>query len=141
MTNQDVKHLSRDNTPEHSLYDVAWQALHMAAAAACRGITPPSERWHSIYVHAVLNRNTREEKSCTELCAETKKTTHCDGEASIYGKVGEATANGQSVGWFYNYGCDDNEARIWGGNEALDPEKEIMRPDSEMIFSFCCCHA
>lgn len=34
---------SQDDTPEYSLYDLAWQALHMAAAAACRGSTPLEE--------------------------------------------------------------------------------------------------
>ena len=133
VPNQDV-YLSQDMNNWYSAYDVAWQALHAAAAAACRGSTPTGGS--GTHVNAVLNRNSRGPKSCTQLCADSW-ATHCDAEVSIYGRVGKASANGQTVGAFYNYDCD-TAVRGYGGEEAKAAEEEIMG-FSEGAFSFCCC--
>ena len=125
---------NQDPSKDYSSYDLAWQALHVAAAAACRGSTPTGGS--GAYVNTVLTRNSRGPKSCTQLCTETS-FTHCDAEVSVYGFVGKATTNGQTVGMFYNYSCDLGTFG-WGGNESSAPEKEIMGFD-EGAFSFCCC--
>ncbi|XP_078371960.1 uncharacterized protein LOC144655577 isoform X1 [Oculina patagonica] len=126
-------HLSEDD-PATSAYDMAWQALHMAAAAACRGSTPTGGS--GTHVNAVLNRDSRGPKSCNQLCSETV-FTHCDAEVSIHGKVGKATENGQDVGSFYNYGCDRGY-RGYGRSEASSNDEEILESKGG-AFSFCCC--
>lgn len=134
MPNQDV-YLLQDATPWYSAYDVAWQALHAAAAAACRGSTPTGGS--GTHVNVVLTRNSRGPESCDELCVATTWAPNCDAEISIYGNVGKATTNGQSVGWFYNYDCS-SASQGWGGNEPSAPENEIMDFE-EGAYSFCCC--
>ena len=131
--NQDV-YLFQDSNEGYSAYDLAWQALHVAAAAACRGSTPSGGS--GSHVNSVLTRNSRGPYSCKQLCANSW-ATNCDAEVSIYGEVGKATKNGQTVGWFYNYDCDTGPY-AWGGEEAKAPEEEIMGFD-EGAFSFCCC--
>ena len=133
VPNRDV-YLSQDTNEWYSAYDVAWQALHAAAAAACRGSTPTGGS--GTHVNSVLTRNSRGPKSCSQLCADTF-APHCDAEVSIYGKVGKATANGQNVGLFYNYDCNTGPYG-WGGEEAKAAEKEIMGFEGG-AFSFCCC--
>lgn len=115
---------------------MAWQALHVGAAAACRGSTATggSGPW----VNVVLNRNSRGPKSCRQLCLESGHFPNCDAEVSIYGNVGKATENGQEVGWFYNYGCDQGYWNI-GGEEASAPDTGIVNIESGEAFSFCCC--
>lgn len=134
VPNQDV-YLSQDTNGGYSAYDVAWQALHAAAAAACRGSTPTGGS--GTHVNEVLTRNSRGPKSCTQLCAETNFAIHCDAEVSIYGKVGKATRNGQNVGLFYNYDCNTG-THGWGGEEAKAAQEGIMG-FNEGAFSFCCC--
>lgn len=92
-------HLPQHRTTEPSPYDLAWQALHVAAAAACRGSTPTGGS--GTKVNAVLTRNSRGPESCKQLCANTKWATICDAEVSVYGKLGKATINGQTV----NFSC------------------------------------
>ena len=116
---------------KYSAYDLAWQSLHMAAAAACRGSTATggSGPWHNaVMVHAP------EKKSCAQICAATA-FSNCDVELSILGTNGKATKNGQVVGAFYNYGC----------NHAAPGESEVSSSDENVMdyrsryFSFCCC--
>ena len=52
---------------KHSLYDLGWQSLHVAAAAACRGST--SSGGTGCCVNVVLARNTADKKTCAQICA------------------------------------------------------------------------
>ena len=116
---------------KNSAYDLGWQSLHMAAAAACRGSTASggSGPWHN----AVMVRNAPDTKTCAQICAATA-FSNCDAEVSILGTNGKATKNGQTVGAFYNYGC--NYAPN-GGSEASVSDETVMNFSS--YFSFCCC--
>ena len=78
-------------------------------------------------------RNIADRKTCAQICAQTQYT-NCDAEVSIYGKEGKATQNGQTVGWFYNYNCNEGSN---GGNEASVSDENIMNYSG--YFSFCCC--
>ena len=119
---------------KHSLYDLGWQSLHMAAAAACRGST--SSGGTGCCENVVLVRNTADKKTCTQICAQSSYR-NCDAEVSIHGKTGKATQNGQKIGAFYNYSC--NHA-LNGGSEVSHPVNDIIRfPDPYPYYSFCCC--
>ena len=119
---------------KYSLYDLGWQSLHMGAASACRGSI--SSGSYSKHQNAVLVRNSDDKKSCAELCAKTAYS-NCDGEVSIYGKIGKATKNGEMVGAFYNYTCD---GAIHGGSEVSRSVSDITRfQDQYQHYSFCCC--
>jgi len=114
--------------------DIAWQALHMAAAAACRGSTAGggSGSW----TNAVLVRDTTFEKDCNYICGQSSYK-NCDAELSIWGSPGKATKNGQEVGMFYNYGCNQ-PFKYSGGKEATGADDDIKKaPD--YFFSYCCC--
>ena len=67
---------------KHSAYDLAWQSLHMAAAAACRGSTPSGGT--GCCGNTVLVRNTASGRTCAQICA-LSNTPKCDAEVSIYG--------------------------------------------------------
>ena len=127
-------YLSQDTNEEYSPYDLAWQALHVAAAAACRGSTPTGGS--GTHINSVLTRNSRGPKSCKQLCSESG-AAYCDAEVSIYGGVGKANTNGQTVGTFYNYDCDTSVLG-YGRDEANAAEEEIMKFHGG-AFSFCCC--
>ena len=116
---------------KNSAYDLGWQSLHMAAAAACRGSTPSGGT--GCCGNMVMVRNTADGKTCAQICAQTQ-FSNCDAEVSIYGKEGKATQNGQVVGYFYNYNC--NYAPN-GGSEASVSDETVMNFSS--YFSFCCC--
>jgi len=119
---------------KYSAYDLAWQSLHMAAAAACRGSTASggSGPWHN----AVMVRNAPDKKTCAQICAATA-FSNCDAEVSILGSNGKATKNGQTVGAFYNYGC--NRAVHGGSEVSSSDEKVINYRNFNPYFSFCCC--
>jgi len=116
----------------YSAYDLTWQSLHMAAAAACRGSTATGGKGG--WGNAVLVRNTPDKKTCAQICAQTIHN-NCDAEVSIYGKNGKATQNGQIVGYFYNYDCNHADN---GGSEVSVSDKTVMNY-SYAYFSFCCC--
>ncbi|XP_029201737.2 uncharacterized protein LOC114966129 [Acropora millepora] len=119
-----------------SAFDLAWQSLHMAAAAACRGSTATGGG--GCCENRVMVRNKADRKTCGQICAQTPYS-HCDGEVSVYGKEGKATKNGEFIGAFYNYGCNWGTA---GGSEASDPEEYIMGQQADgrgRYFGFCCC--
>jgi len=119
---------------KYSLYDLGWQSLHMAAAAACRGST--SSGGSGCCQNAVLVRNTAHRKTCSQICAQTVYS-NCDAEVSIYGKTGKATKNGEVIGAFYNYGCG---RAAHGGNEVSHSASHITRfPSPQPYYSFCCC--
>ena len=131
-------HLPQDNLTagydQYSLYDLGWQSLHMAAAAACRGSTPSGGTgyWRNV----VLVRNTADTKSCSQICVESQ-FTNCDAEVSIHGKTGKAALNGEKIGVFYKYGCRRQNN---GGSEVSRSITDITRfPDPYPFYSFCCC--
>ena len=118
---------------KYSAYDLAWQSLHMAAAAACRGST--SSGGTGCCPNQVMTRNKADKKTCAQICAQTAYR-NCDAELSIYGKKGKATKNGMIVGAFYNFHC--NEASGSGGTEVSSSDETVMNY-SHPYFSFCCC--
>lgn len=119
-----------------SASDIQWQAEHMAAAAACRGIN--KNEGHPGLHNVVLLRNAREGKTCRQLCA-ASWASRCEGEVSIWGTARRGTKNGQEVGNYYNYGCDYGYN---GGNEAFASPESIARnhyDGHQYYFSYCCC--
>ena len=120
---------------KYSAYDLAWQSLHMAAAAACRGSTASGGSGY--WDNKVMIRNTADKKNCGQICAQTAFRI-CDAEVSIYGKKGKATKNGMIVGAFYNYGCNKDYN---GGSEASSSDETVINYTSKSYFSFCCCRS
>ena len=119
---------------KYSMYDLGWQALHMAAAAACRGST--SSGGTGCCGNVVLVRNVADRKSCTQTCGQTKYK-NCDAEVSIHGKTGKATKAGEKIGAFYNYRCSHSTK---GGSEVSASPTDINRfPKGYPYYSFCCC--
>lgn len=119
---------------KYSLYDLGWQSLHMAAAAACRGST--SSGGSGCCGNVVLVRNTADKKTCAQICAQSP-FHNCDAEVSIHGKTGKATKNGENIGAFYNYQCSKAAN---GGSEVSRSVSDITRfPDPYPYYSFCCC--
>ena len=111
---------------------MAWQSLHIAAAAACRGSTASggSGSWEN----KVITRNTADRKTCAWICAHTI-FRNCDAQVSIHGEKGKATMNGMIVGAFYNYDCNN---AVNGGSEVSSSDETVMNY-SYPYFSFCCC--
>ena len=105
---------------KYSAYDLAWQSLHMAAAAACRGST--SSGGSGCCDNQVIARNTADKKTCAQICAQTAYRK-CDAEVSIYGKKGKATKNGMIVGRFYNYSCHHG---VNGGSEVSSSDETVI---------------
>ena len=116
--------------------DHAWQALHMAAAAACRGSTPSGGT--GPWGNAVLPKeNTR---SCADVCGDTMFNL-CDADVSVSGYTGKAQSYDERVGHFYNYGC----ATPGNTNEKFDEVKagagDVFNNMStgNWYYRFCCC--
>lgn len=119
---------------KYSLYDLGWQSLHMAAAAACRGST--SSGGSGCCENVVLVRNAADKKSCAQICAQSP-FRNCDAEVSIHGKTGKATQNGEKIGAFYNYQCGHAGN---GGSEVSNSASDITRfPELINYYGFCCC--
>lgn len=116
---------------QYSAYDLGWQSLHMAAAAACRGSTPTGGS--GCCQNQVLARNTADLQSCASICSQSAYP-NCDAEVSVYGRERKATKNGEIVGTFYNYRCDGSRN---GGSEASDPNESVM--SNSVYYGFCCC--
>ena len=116
---------------QYSAFDLAWQSVHMAAAAACRGSTPTGGS--GSYDNRVMVRNTADKKTCSQICSQSSYP-NCDGEVSVYGRERKATQNGEIVGSFYNYHCN---SALNGGSEVSEVNEAIM--SSSIYFSFCCC--
>jgi len=116
---------------KYSLYDLGWQSLHMAAAAACRGSTGSGGT--GCCENAVLAHYAADKKTCAQICAETRYS-NCDAEVSIHGKTGKATKMGETIGAFYNYGCGH------AGTGLSRSVSDITRfQDPYPYYSFCCC--
>ena len=118
-----------------SSYELAWQALHMAAAAACRGSTPTGGS--GTRVNTVLARNPRADETCAQLCNESPEPI-CDAEVSIRGYFGKATSNGERVAKYFNYGCGKGLFN-YGRNEPGAAEDDIKSNKQNGGYSFCCC--
>ena len=115
---------------------LAWQSLHMAAAAACRGSTATGGS--GMYGNAVIAKeNTR---SCAQVCAGTEWNI-CDADVSISGYYGKAGSYTERLGHFYNYDCGSpgntnvkfDEVKADGGDVFKDVE------DGHWYYRFCCC--
>lgn len=116
--------------------DIQWQALHMSAASACRGLSKTGG--HPGIHNVVLLRNANEGKTCRQLCSKSW-ADKCEGEVSIWGMLGKGKKNGQEIGNFYNYGCDYGNG---GGSEAdasPDAIRQDMKEAHQYYFSYCCC--
>lgn len=123
-TKMELVNLDRDHT---------WQALHMAAAGACRGSTRTGG--HGTWGNVVLPKeNTR---SCDDICGATKFNV-CDAEVALIGYPGKAKDYTTTVGSFYNYGCTK------AGNPNV-PFDEVKAPQDGIFqrrvyyYRFCCC--
>ena len=116
---------------QYSAYDLGWQSLHMAAAAACRGSTPTGGS--GCCGNAVLVRNTNDLRTCSQICAQSSYP-NCDAEVSVYGRERKASKNGEMVGLFYNYKCNSGQN---GGSEASTANEAVMGYSG--YFGFCCC--
>ena len=114
----------------------AWQALHMAAAAACRGSTASGGTgpWCNT---VIAKENTR---SCNDICGDTQFNL-CDADVSISGNIGKAQSYSQRLGNFYNYGCETPG----NTNEKFDEVKaagdDVFKNVStgNWYYRFCCC--
>jgi len=103
--------------------------IHASAAAACRGSTASGGT--GCCANSVRVRNTTSGLTCTQICSGAGET--CDAEVSVWGRAGKATANGELVGSFYNYGCGHSAN---GGSEANAGEGDAQTTG---YWSFCCC--
>ncbi|XP_020606416.1 uncharacterized protein LOC110045163 [Orbicella faveolata] len=119
----------------YSAYQLAWQSLHISAAAACRGSSPSGVK--GPYKNIVLARDKHQNKTCNETCPQAIFTT-CDAELSITGKEGKATANGKHAGTFYNCDCDSENYAGAGGDEVAVPKYVISSRNPYYYYSFCC---
>ncbi|XP_078372129.1 uncharacterized protein LOC144655704 isoform X2 [Oculina patagonica] len=118
---------------QYSAFDLAWQSLHVAAAAACRGSTASGGK--GCCENKVMVRNTADLKTCALICSQSSYP-NCDGEVSLYGREGKANKNGEMVGSFYNYECNSSQN---GGSEASSADEGVK--SAFIYFSFCCCRA
>ncbi|KAL9972563.1 hypothetical protein ACROYT_G018891 [Oculina patagonica] len=116
---------------QYSAFDLAWQSLHLAAAAACRGST--ASGGSGCCENKVMVRNTADLKSCAQICSQSS-CPNCDGEVSLYGREDKANKNGEMVGSFYNYECNSSEN---GGSEASSADEKVKSTSG--YFGFCCC--
>merc|ERR1712066_320896 len=114
----------------------AWQALHMAAAAACRGSTPTGGSGN--LGNAVLAKENT--KSCNQICGETT-FNKCDADVSISGYKGKATSYSQRLGHFYNYGCGSpgNQNAKFDEVKAGAGDVFYTMETGNWYYRFCCC--
>ena len=115
--------------------ELAWYSLHVAAAAACRGSTPSGGT--GPWANGVLAKeNTR---SCNDQCASTSRP-NCDADVSIQGNFGKSNSYTESVGEFYNYGCEtagNTEVRF---DEVKAADDGVLKgSDGVIYYRFCCC--
>ena len=113
--------------------DLAWQALHMAGAAACRGSTPDGGKGH--WSNSVIPKENG--KKCDDQCKLTDRT-YCRAEVAVSGYPGRATEYTQTVGHFYNYECDEGWNEDINHNEVAAEDGDILTAGST-YYRFCCC--
>jgi hypothetical protein len=114
-----------------NLQDIQWQALHMAAAAACRGST--ARGGHGPWSNGVIPGSSK--VSCKTLCRRLPNRKVCDAKVSISGFMGRTGSHKELVGAFYNYGCKS------GGHQydEVNGSDKNLRYRGGNYFSFCCC--
>ena len=114
----------------------AWQSLHMAAAAACRGSTASGGTGPNGNT-VLAKENTR---NCNAVCGGTAFNV-CDADISISGYTGQAQSYSQRLGHFYNYGC----GTPGNTNEKFDEVKaegdDVFKnmDTGNWYYRFCCC--
>ncbi|MBT9555514.1 MAG: hypothetical protein IV100_05760 [Myxococcales bacterium] len=108
---------------------IGWMTIHASAAAACRGSTASGGT--GCCGNSVRVRNTSSALTCTQICSGAGET--CDAEVSVWGRAGKATANGELVGSFYNYGCGN------AGNGGSEVNAADGDAQTAGYWSFCCC--
>jgi len=112
--------------------DLQMEALHMAAASACRGSTGTGGS--GCCDNRVYPRSTG--LSCRQVCARTIHV-NCDAELAINGRRVLARSSKDYVGRFYNYGCGDASS-----NPAFETNiktSDHIRFSDYSYISFCCC--
>ena len=116
--------------------DLAWQSLHMAAAAACRGSTASGGT--GSWGNAVLAKENS--RSCADVCAATE-FFHCDADVSISGYYGKAESYEQRLGHFYNYGCNTLGNTNVKFDEVKAGGEDVFKDIDEghWFYRFCCC--
>merc|ERR1712071_443452 len=114
--------------------NLAWQSLHIGAAAACRGSTPQGGK--GPWSNSVIPKENG--KKCADLCPLTDRTV-CKAEVSLTGFPGKATSYTQEVGYFYNYECDGGWNSDINHNEVEADEGAILLNDKTAYYRFCCC--
>ena len=112
----------------YSVYDLQWQSLHMAAAAACRGSTASGGTGRNAnYVYSRAG-----DVSCTSVCGKTQ-SKYCDAEVSIYGFMKKATKPESIVGVYYNYGCGLSRSDL------VEDKVHNEYIVNGFYVSYCCC--
>ena len=115
----------------------AWQALHMAAAAACRGGT--DRGGYGPWGNAVIAKENS--RSCAAICAETA-FNNCDADVSISGYRGQAKSYSQRLGHYYNYGCGTAGNTNVKFDEVKADGSDVLTGSSDTgnwYYRFCCC--
>lgn len=118
-----------------AMQNIAWQALHSAAAAACRGSTPRGGHGH--HANVVLPKLNTD--SCKNLCGKTRYK-FCDADIAILGYTGKATSYTSLVGKYYNYGCSSPGNTNKEFDEVKAGDHEILEAKaSSHYYRYCCC--
>jgi len=125
----------KEDVKKNMMQDVAWQALHAAAAAACRGSTPSGGKgpW---YNGVMAKRNT---DSCDTICSQSKYHKICDADISVQGFYGKANTYTETVGRFYNYGCSTPGNTNVLFDEVQAKEDAVLSGSNPHYFRYCCC--
>jgi len=107
-----------------TLEDVRWQAVHLAAAAACGGSFNNS--WNEVY--PVTGG-----KSCKETCAKAGSSS-CAGSVCLWAVSGKATHYKQ-IAWLHSgYACDFKMPTGW------DEVAADGKSAAKVIYTvYCCC--
>lgn len=124
----------QEDVKKDMMQDVAWQALHAAAAAACRGSTASGGTgpWgNGVYPK-------ENDDSCDNICSATDRPI-CDADISIQGFYGKATSYSKSVGRFYNYGCSGAGNTNVKYDEVKADEDAILTGSNSDYYRYCCC--
>merc|ERR1712168_1609112 len=128
----EVSHLKNNGHSQFSVADQQWQALHMAAAAACRASTALGG--HGPRGNRVYPRISG--KSCDQVCKATKTYSECDASLSIMGAMGRVKAANRHAGLFYNYHCSSPG---YAGHEESAADTTVTSYSG--YYGYCCCRA
>ena len=117
--------------------DLAWQALHMSGAAACRGSAPNGGKGD--WANSVIPKENG--KKCDDQCKLTDRP-FCRAEVAVSGYPGRATDYTQIVGYFYNYECNAGANTDINHNEVAAEDGDLLTAgssDESSYYRFCCC--